>query len=418
MARIGGESGITVLLPVGPGTGAAALRSALESMRGQTLAAERVLVLANGLSRGEAGVVGDVVASSAAEGGGAGIEVVELERAGLAGALNVGLKRAGTALVARMDADDYSFPRRLEVQAARLRDEAGLAGVGCAWEVVGADGVTRAVMRPPTDGGRLGWTLLLGNAVAHGSMLLRRGAVLEAGGYDESLTRAQDYELWLRMTRRGLRLGAVGEVLYRYVERSGVGVGASSSAQAEAASAAMIGAWADFPAADEGARREVMQVVAGAWQAENGGGVVERLEALLDAGATREGLMALLWARDKFPTGPRRAVEAGRRARVREVAGRMREAGAMRVWLWGAGEHTRRVLEDGEDLGMAVAGVVDDAWAGASRLGYVVAAPSTLVEGEHVLLSSDWYEGAMWESSRGVRERGVRVWRLYESAGG
>jgi len=47
-----------------------------------------------------------------------------------------------------------------------------------------------------------------------------------------------------------------------------------------------------------------------------------------------------------------------------------------------------------------------------------VAAPSTLVEGEHVLLSSDWYEGAMWESSRGVRERGVRVWRLYESAGG
>lgn len=413
MAR---DGEITVLLPVGPGFDGGALRRALASMAGQTRRPERVLVLGNGLSSAERAAVDDVgtAGGTGGEANRVAIQTVWLERAGLAAALNEGLRRAHTGLVARMDADDWSHPSRLAVQSARMASEPGLAGVGCAWEVAGVDGRTRAMMRPPTDAGRLAWTLLLGNAIAHGSMLLRRDAVLEAGGYDESLARAQDYELWLRMTRRGLRLGAVGDMLYRYVERSGEGVRASSAQQADAMTSAMIAAWSALPAADDRTRRELELAVSQAWMRENGSGVAEGLAVLLDAGATREGLMAMLWARDKFPPGPRRAMEAGRRARVREVSARMREAGATRVWLWGAGEHTRRVLEHPDDLGMPVAGLVDDAAGGEARHGHVVAKPGRLMPGDHVLLSSDWFEGTMWQSSAAARDRGVRVWRLYE----
>jgi hypothetical protein len=103
-------------------------------------------------------------------------------------------------------------------------------------------------------------------------------------------------------------------------------------------------------------------------------------------------------------------MEVARRARVREVSARIRTLGAERVWLWGAGDHTRRVLETPEDLGMPVAGIVDDA---PTDTPHRIVAPCTLAPGDHVLISSDWNEDAIWRSSASHRARGVRVHRLY-----
>jgi hypothetical protein len=82
------------------------------------------------------------------------------------------------------------------------------------------------------------------------------------------------------------------------------------------------------------------------------------------------------------------------------------------VWLWGAGDHTRKLLEHPEDMGVFVLGIVDDQVRG-ERYGVAVRGPEALEPGSTVVLSSDWHEGTMWESSHGARERGVRVVRLY-----
>jgi hypothetical protein len=106
------------------------------------------------------------------------------------------------------------------------------------------------------------------------------------------------------------------------------------------------------------------------------------------------------------------AAGIARRARVREVCGALVREGVTALWLWGAGDHTRQVLEHPEDLGVPVRGIVDDSVRG-ERFGLTVCGPEALKPGEVVLLSSDWHEGAMWERSAGARGRGVRVVRLY-----
>ncbi|MCA9289227.1 MAG: glycosyltransferase [Phycisphaerales bacterium] len=401
---------VTALLPIGPGFNAETLGRAAASLGGQTRPPAELLVVANGLRADQRGSVEAALARGA---GALRVRTLWREEPGLAGALNAGLREAATDVVARMDADDACGPDRLRVQADALAAAPELAGVGCAWRVVGPDGADRGTMRPPTDPRRLRWMLRLGNRFAHGSMMLRCARVLEAGGYDELLPKAQDYDLWLRLTRDGPALGAVGDVLYTYHESQGEGVGASSTPQASAASAALLASWGDLPPVGDQQRRALEAAIAGAMSTENGGGVAEAIEVELDRQPTRESLVAWLWARDRFPPMPRRAIEIARRARLREVGRLMHERGVSEVWLWGAGRHGAWVLEHAPDLGLRIAGFVDDRAAGQTRSGHAVAPADSLAPGAHALLCSDWHEDAMWEQSASARARGITTWRLY-----
>ena len=49
--------------------------------------------------------------------------------------------------------------------------------------------------------------------MAHGTAMVRRSALIEAGGYDERFQFAQDYDLWLRLSEIG-ELRNIGEYLY------------------------------------------------------------------------------------------------------------------------------------------------------------------------------------------------------------
>ncbi|MEZ6232819.1 MAG: glycosyltransferase [Phycisphaerales bacterium] len=401
---------ITALLPVGPAFDAAALARAVASLAAQMLRPAELLVVANGLDGTGQDRLDDALAAAADT---MPTRVLRRERPGLAAALNTGLREASTELVARMDADDLCEVDRLLVQAAALHAAPDLAGLGCSWRAVDWRDEERAAMRPPTDPRRLRWMLRTGNCLAHGSMMLRRSRVLDAGGYDESLPRAQDYDLWLRLTREAPALGAVADVLYMYREQQDQGVAASSAAQARAAAAAMVASWNDLPLATDPHRQTLETTVADAMLAENGGLVTSALERQLDQHPTREALIAWLWARDRFPPMPRRAIEIARRSRLREIGCIMLRRGLDEVWLWGAGQHGQWVLDHMGDLGLSIAGFVDDHAAGQTRRGRTVLSPDTLNPGDHALLCSDWHEETMWEQSATARARGVNVWRLY-----
>lgn len=58
------------------------------------------------------------------------------------------------------------------------------------------------IVRHPTDSAFLWWSLFFSCCVAHPSVVMRRSAVLDAGGYDEAAEPAEDYDLWLRMAER------------------------------------------------------------------------------------------------------------------------------------------------------------------------------------------------------------------------
>jgi Glycosyl transferase family 2 len=144
--------------------------------------------------------------------------VVRLEqRRGLAGARAAGLGVLETELVALCDADDVWEPGSLGLRVAGLGDAAACFGRAL---IVGPDG------RPTGEewevGDRLGLPdMFERNPLCVSSVVLRRDAVIRAGGLDSDLPRAEDWELWLRLLGRGERLVYEPRAVVRYRRRSG-----------------------------------------------------------------------------------------------------------------------------------------------------------------------------------------------------
>lgn len=330
----------------------------------------------------------------------------------LAAALNLGLRSAAHDLIARMDDDDTCAPNRLESQARFLASNPLIAAVGTAFDRVDESGHFIEQAHLPTDAAEIRWRLLLENCVAHGSVMMRKTAILAAGGYDPACDRAQDYDLWLRLTERSPCIANLPDVLYHYrcspASRTSAGW-LSSAAQAGVASAALLRAWAALPGGEDDP--ELGACMANSLSGQGGPHEIERL--LTRKGPTRQRLTALLWARHLRTEHPATAIEAGRTALLRQAGERLRSAGVHTVWLWGAGAHTRWVLANRDPLGIRIAGIVDDARAGDRIAEFAVGHPGSLGPGDAVLLSSDTREDDLWASSAQARSRGALVLRLY-----
>jgi hypothetical protein len=104
---------------------------------------------------------------------------------------------------------------------------------------------------------------------------------------------------------------------------------------------------------------------------------------------------------------------------ARELAlRRAADQGGGRIALYGAGQHTERFLREiaGQPRARVVALLDDAAKSRGERHGLPLIPPAELpaADVDAVILSSDAFEEALWEAARPLRERGVRVLRVYE----
>ena len=110
--------------------------------------------------------------------------------------LNEILRAATTPLVARMDGDDIAHPERLRRQLAVMEAQPRCDAVGTLAVMIEPDGTPLGVVgeleRPLTRRRALGEGLLV-----HPTMVARREFLL-ANPYDETITRAEDRDLWCR----------------------------------------------------------------------------------------------------------------------------------------------------------------------------------------------------------------------------
>ena len=129
------------------------------------------------------------------------LRVTRQPGAGLTAALARALALARAPLVARLDADDLALPERLARQTAFLAAHPDVGLLGTAAREVDAGGREIAVVRPPESDGAIRRMLIRRNAFVHSSVMMRRAAAERAGGYDATIPVAQDYDLWMRLSR-------------------------------------------------------------------------------------------------------------------------------------------------------------------------------------------------------------------------
>lgn len=184
------------------------LDQALKSLSAQTILSSEVVLVEDGPISDE---LTDVIERYRAD---LKIRSVKMaENRGLAVALNKGLKHCNNELVARMDSDDISLPRRFEEQIAFMKSRPHVT-VSSAWvdEMESDMKSVVDVRRLPAEHEEICRFAKRRNPINHPVSIFRKSAVLAVGGYPK-IRKAQDYALWSLMLVRGYCFANIPKVL-------------------------------------------------------------------------------------------------------------------------------------------------------------------------------------------------------------
>ena len=196
------------------------VREAIESILKQTFDDFEFIVIDDGSKDGSS----DILALYAEKD--SRIRIFRQENSGLIAALNHGLKYCRAPLIARMDGDDISLPYRFEAQVEVIEKHPNFAVIGSQVVFIDTFGKVIGESVVPTHPEYLRDHLLLENCIFHPSVLMRKEAVLNCGGYSSEAKHAEDYDLWARMVQAGWWIGNTADVLlrYRYQRSESIGV--------------------------------------------------------------------------------------------------------------------------------------------------------------------------------------------------
>ena len=135
---------------------------------------------------------------------------------GLTKSLNKGLKLAQGEYIARQDADDISLPERLQKQVYCLSEESDVILVSSEWESIDNQDHVLGNSQRAIEPILVTWYLHFVNYIGgHSQVVYRRKSVLSVGCYCESYPYAQDYELWLRLSKKG-KIVILPDILLKY----------------------------------------------------------------------------------------------------------------------------------------------------------------------------------------------------------
>jgi SAM-dependent methyltransferase len=122
---------------------------------------------------------------------------------GLPAARNTGLAASSGTCLVFLDADDRLMPHAVAIGRRSLRARRDCAFVSGGHRLIDVDGEVLHECRSPVTGRDHFAEMLKGNYISMGAAVLyRREAVVAVGGFDPELPACEDYDLYLRITRR------------------------------------------------------------------------------------------------------------------------------------------------------------------------------------------------------------------------
>jgi glycosyltransferase involved in cell wall biosynthesis len=134
---------------------------------------------------------------------------------GISEALNFGIEHCLGKYVARIDSDDEMTNERLTKQKLFLDNNPEISCVGTQIIKISENNVIIGKSHYPSNPFLLSRILRIRNCVAHPSVMYRRDEVQKIGGYRSVFDGAEDYDLWIRLTREG-SIANLNEHLTKY----------------------------------------------------------------------------------------------------------------------------------------------------------------------------------------------------------
>ena len=131
---------------------------------------------------------------------------------GLANARNAGIAESSSAFIAFLDDDDLRLPGSIDKQLPRIAADDRIAI--CYGQALIGDArrqlPTGEIYPSECPEGDIFWQLLEDNFIPMPSVLARKSCLIDAGGFNTSLSLIEDWDMWLRLSEQFL-FAAVAE---------------------------------------------------------------------------------------------------------------------------------------------------------------------------------------------------------------
>ena len=186
------------------------LKIALDSVINQTLSPNEIVLVQDGKLTDELyRVVEDYTKKY-----GNLFKIVPLEEnVGLGEALRIGVENCSNEIIARMDTDDIARSDRFEKQIKFLKEHPDIDLVG-SWisEFENNPNEIVSYRQVPTDSEDIYKFGQFRSPVNHMTVMYKKSAVLNAGNY-QTFKCIEDYYLWVRMLKNGVKFANISECL-------------------------------------------------------------------------------------------------------------------------------------------------------------------------------------------------------------
>jgi glycosyltransferase involved in cell wall biosynthesis len=130
-------------------------------------------------------------------------KILKSFKPGITSALNLGLENSSGKYIARIDSDDIMHTNRISIQKNYLDNNSQVNCLGTQVLKINQNGEPLGQTKFPTLYGDVARILTYRNCLAHPSVMFRKQAVIDLGGYSEDFNGCEDYELWLRISASG-----------------------------------------------------------------------------------------------------------------------------------------------------------------------------------------------------------------------
>jgi glycosyltransferase involved in cell wall biosynthesis len=203
---------VSVVLPVF--NGARTISRAVQSILDQTLRDIELIVVDDGST--------DETVAVVQESSDPRMKFIQCPHRWVAAAANTGTQLAVSSFIARMDADDFAYPLRLEKQLHLLHEQ-NLDVVGCQVRILNEScrdcgsmrRYERWINEETIDAKQISALRFVEFPLVNPTILAKR-SYFEMGFRDRDLP--EDYDLMLRAATQGIRFGKVDEVLFDWTD--------------------------------------------------------------------------------------------------------------------------------------------------------------------------------------------------------